>query len=60
MKVELAGKKMTRTAVFPLLSELVLDAEDPEAGYKWHVRLSGDFYRILKHTAPAAIPKVRL
>ncbi len=60
VKVELAGKKMTRTAIFPLLSELVLDAEAPEAGYKWHVRLSGDFYRILKNTAPAAIPKVLL
>jgi hypothetical protein len=60
VKVELPpGKKLTRIALFPLLSELVLDSEAPEAGYKWHVRISGDFYDILKHTAPVAIPKVK-
>lgn|GEM_PF-5515214 len=60
VKVELPpGKKRTRTMLFPLLSELVLDSEAPEAGYKWHVRISGDFYDILKHTAPVAIPKVK-
>jgi hypothetical protein len=60
VKVELPpGKKLTRTALFPLLSELVLDSEAPEAGYKWHIRLSGDFYSILKHTAPTAIPKAK-
>jgi hypothetical protein len=58
VKVELTGKKITRTARFPLLSELVLDSEAPETGCKWHIRLSGDFYRILKHTAPVSIPKV--
>jgi len=56
VKIELPGKLM-RTAFFPLLSGLVLDAEAPETGSKWQVRLSGDFYRILKHTAPMAIPK---
>lgn len=49
----------SRTALFPLLSQLVLDSEAPETGNKWHVRLSGDFYRILKHTAPTAIPKAK-
>lgn len=60
VKVELPpGKRVTRTAFFPLLSELVLDAEAPETGYKWQIRLSGDFYNILKHTAPMAIPKAK-
>jgi hypothetical protein len=58
IRIELAGKKTTRTAIFPLFSELVLDASAPEAGRKWHVRLSGDFYRILKHTASQEIPKI--
>jgi hypothetical protein len=58
VKIELAGKRNTRTAIFPLFSELVLDASAPEAGRKWHVRLSGDFYRILKHTATIEIPKL--
>ena len=39
--------------LFPLLSELVLYAEAPQADYKWHLRLNGDFYRILRHTVPA-------
>jgi hypothetical protein len=58
VKIELAGKKTTRTAIFPLFSELVLDASSPEAGRKWHLRLSGDFYRILKHTATSEMPKI--
>jgi hypothetical protein len=58
VKIEIAGKKTTRTAIFPVFSDLVLDASAPEAGRKWHVRLSGDFYRILKHTATGEMPKV--
>ena len=51
-------KKTTRTARFPFFSELVLDSDETGSGRKWYIRLSGDFWRILKHTAPMAIPKV--
>ena len=57
VKLEIARKKTTRTFVFPLLSQLVLDFQEPGVGRKWQVRVSGDFYRILRHTAPAVIRK---
>ena len=57
VKLEIARKKTTRTFVFPLLSQLVLDFQEPGVGRKWQVRISGDFYRILKHTAPAVVRK---
>ena len=57
VKLEVARKKTTRTFVFPLLSQLVLDFQEPGVGRKWQVRVSGDFYRILRHTAPAVIRK---
>lgn len=58
VKLEVAGKKTTRVFTFPLFSQLVLDFQEPDVGRRWHVRVSGDFYRILKHTAPMAIPKI--
>jgi len=57
VKLEIARKKTTRTFVFPLLSQLVLDFQEPGVGRKWQIRISGDFYRILKHTAPAVTRK---
>lgn len=57
VKLEVTRKKTTRTFVFPLLSQLVLDFPEPGVGRKWQVRISGDFYRILKHTAPVAARK---
>lgn len=57
VKLEVVRKKKTRTFHFPLFSQLVLDFQEPGVGRKWQVRISGDFYRILKHAAPAAIPK---
>lgn len=59
VRVEVAvKKKTTRIALFPFFSELILDSEENGPGRKWYIRLSGDFWRILKHTAPMAIPKV--
>ncbi len=58
VKLEVAGKKSTRVFTFPLFSQLTLDFPEPGLGRKWHVRVSGDFYRILKHTAPMLIPKI--
>ena len=52
VKVEVTRKKTAQTVTFPLFSQLILDFQEPKAGRKWQVRLSGDFYRILKHTAP--------
>jgi hypothetical protein len=57
VRLEIARKKTTRTFVFPLLSQLILDFQEPGVGRKWQVRISGDFYRILKHTAPAVARK---
>jgi hypothetical protein len=53
-----AKKKTTRVALFPLFSQLVLEGDEPGKGQKWHVRLSGDFSRILKQTAPTSIPEI--
>jgi hypothetical protein len=52
-----AKKKRTRLVLFPFFSAVVVELE-PDGGLRWRIRLSGDFWRILKHTAPAAIPKV--
>jgi hypothetical protein len=57
VKLEVARKKTTRTFNFPFFSQLILDFHEPGAGAKWQVRVSGDFYQILRHTAPAAIRK---
>jgi hypothetical protein len=57
VRLEVAGKKTTRVVTFPLFSQLVLDFQQPGVGRRWHVRISGDFYRILKHTAPVSIPR---
>ncbi|MEO7415601.1 MAG: hypothetical protein ABI163_00950, partial [Thermoanaerobaculia bacterium] len=58
VKLEVAGKKTTRVVTFPLFSQLVLGFQKPGVGRKWHVRVSGDFYRVLKHTAPTSIPRL--
>lgn len=52
VKVEATRKKTTRTFTFPFFSQLILDFYEPGVGRKWQVRISGDFYRILRHTAP--------
>lgn len=57
VQLEVARKKTTRTFLFPLFSQLILDFHEPGVGRKWQVRISGDFYRILKHTAPTAVRK---
>ena len=57
VKLEIARKKTTRVFTFPLFSQLILDFQEPGVGRKWQVRVSGDFYRILKHTAPAKARK---
>lgn len=57
VKLEVRRKKTIRTFVFPFFSQLILDFQEPGVGRKWQVRISGDFYRILKHTAPVAIRK---
>jgi hypothetical protein len=57
VKLEIARKKTTRLFIFPLFSQLILDFQEPDVGRKWQVRISGDFYRILKHTAPALVRK---
>ena len=57
VQLEITRKKTTRTFAFPLLSQLVVDFQEPGVGRKWQVRISGDFYRILKHTAPAVVRK---
>jgi hypothetical protein len=57
VKIEVARKKTKRTFTFPLFSQLILGSDEPEVGRKWRVRISGDFYRVLRHTAPAAIRK---
>lgn len=58
VKLEVAGKKTTRIVTFPLFSQLILDFQEPGLDRRWQVRISGDFYRILKHTAPTSIPKI--
>ncbi len=58
VKLEIAGKKIKRVVTFPLFSQLVLDFQEPGVGRRWHVRVSGDFYRVLKHTAPTSIPRI--
>jgi hypothetical protein len=60
IRVEVAGPKGARTALFPFLSQLILDASDGGAKRRWHARLSGDFHRVLRHTAPAAIAEAQL
>lgn len=55
VQLEVFRKKGTRTFSFPLFSQLVLDLPEPGLGRKWQIRISGDFYRILRHTAPVAI-----
>jgi hypothetical protein len=58
VRVEVAvKKKRTRLALCPFFSEVVVDLE-ADGGLRWQVRLSGDFWRVLKHTAPMAITKV--
>jgi len=58
VRVETAvKKKRMRLGLFPFFSEAVVES-DEEGGLRWQVRLSGEFWRVLKHTAPAAIPKV--
>ena len=57
VKLEVPRKKTMRTFVFPLFSQLILDFYEPGVGRKWQVRISGDFYRVLRHTAPAAVRK---
>jgi hypothetical protein len=55
VRLEVARKKTTRVFLFPLFSQLILDFQEPGVGRKWQVRISGDFHRILRHTAPAAV-----
>jgi hypothetical protein len=55
VKLEVAHKKATRVFIFPLLSQLILDFQEPGVGRKWQVRISGDFYRVLRHTAPVRV-----
>jgi hypothetical protein len=57
VRLEVLRKKTTRTFVFPLFSQLILDFQEPGVGRKWQIRVSGDFYRILKHTAPTQVRK---
>ncbi len=57
VKLEIARKKTMRVFTFPLFSQLILDFQEPGVGRKWQVRISGDFYRILKQTAPALVRK---
>lgn len=57
VQLEITRKKTTRTFNFPLFSQLILDFHEPGVGRKWQVRISGDFYRILKHTAPTMARK---
>ena len=57
VQLEIARKKTTRVFTFPLFSQLILDFQEPGVGRKWQARISGDFYRILKHTAPALVRK---
>ena len=58
VRVEVAvKKKRTRLALFPFFSEVVVESE-ADGGLRWDVRLSGEFWRVLKNTAPMAIPKV--
>jgi hypothetical protein len=55
VRIDIAGKKAARTILFPLFSQLILETSEGSPKRHWHVRLSGDFYRLLKQTAPARI-----
>jgi hypothetical protein len=58
VRIDVAGPKRARSIVFPFFSQLVLDPKESEAKCKWHLRLSGDFHRVLKHTTPVALPAI--
>jgi hypothetical protein len=55
VRIEVKGKKDERAVSFPLFSQLAFDPKGGGAKTKWHLRLSGDLYRVLKHTAPARL-----
>lgn len=59
VRVEIQDKKGTHTVYFPLFSQLALEAGGKEGKTRWHLRLSGDFHRVLRHTAPALIRKAQ-
>lgn len=55
VRIEVKGKKAERAIAFPFFSQLAFDPKGGGAKTKWHLRLSGDLYRVLKHTAPARL-----
>jgi hypothetical protein len=59
VRVEVKDKNGARTVFFPLFSQLALDAGSKEGKTRWQIRLSGDFLRVLRHTAPTLIRKAQ-
>ncbi len=55
VRVEVKDKRGLRAAHFPLFSRLALETNLKEGKTRWRVRLSGDFHRVLRHTAPTVI-----
>jgi hypothetical protein len=58
VRIDIAGPKAPRTIVFPFFSQLVLEPKETETKCRWHLRLSGDFQRVLRHTVPSSIPPI--
>lgn len=59
VRVEIKDKVSPQTLLFPLFSQLSLNARGKEGRTHWHLRLSGDFHRVLRHTAPPLLRQVR-